>query len=305
VDTLANGSYTVKVGFKDAYDAGEGEDTFTVDRVSPSVKAVNITGAVPKIFKYKASGVGNSLPLTAQVTAADGADTSVAWSVEGPATVDKDGRVTFTGAEGIVMVTAISGFDESVKSRPVAIRVAKNVTGIRTPLKAYFVKRGGSLTIPLALDDSSKKGLITPIHTALTFKSSNAKALTVTKAGKGFVKIKASSNVKKATKVRLSVTAASGKKKTVTVYVVPKSAKAKKLRVTGYKTKMKVGQTRQLKVSVSPAKATGISVTYKSSKQSGLHVDKAGKIIALAKGRYTVTVKAGGKKVKTKKIIVR
>jgi uncharacterized protein YjdB len=58
-------------------------------------------------------------------------------------------------------------------------------------------------------------------------------------------------------------------------------------------------------LTLSPAKATGVKVTYKSSKKSGLYVDKAGKIVALKKGKYTVTIKAAGKKVKTKKITVR
>jgi arabinogalactan endo-1,4-beta-galactosidase len=101
------------------------------------------------------------------------------------------------------------------------------------------------------------------------------------------------------------VTAADGLSKKIAVYVTPKKLGVKKLRISGYKTKMKVGAVRQIKVRVSPARATGLAVTYRSSNPSGLYVDKAGKIVALKKGKYTVTVRAGGKKVKTKRITVR
>jgi hypothetical protein len=251
------------------------------------------------MFKYKAGGVGNTLQLGASVDAANGASATVAWSASGPARVDASGLVTFTGAEGTVVITASSTFDAS-KSASVAIKAVKNVTGIRLPLKTYYIQKGKSMKLQIVLDDSTKKNLTVPIASALTFASSNKKVLTVDKKGK----IKAKS-VKKKTKVKVTVTAASGTRKIVNIYVVPKKANLKKLKVSGYKTKMKVGQVKQLKVSVQPAGTTGLNVTYKSSKKSGLYVDKAGKIVALKKGKYTVTVKAGGRKATTKKITVK
>jgi uncharacterized protein YjdB len=49
---------------------------------------------------------------------------------------------------------------------------------------------------------------------------------------------------------------------------------------------------------LTPSAATNISVSFKSSKPAGLHVDAAGRMSARAKGRYTVTVKAGRKSVR-------
>jgi arabinogalactan endo-1,4-beta-galactosidase len=62
--------------------------------------------------------------------------------------------------------------------------------------------------------------------------------------------------------------------------------------------KMKVGAMYQLKIKLKKATATGVKVTFKSSKGSVIRVDKAGKLFALKKGKATITVKAGKKKVK-------
>jgi uncharacterized protein YjdB len=255
------------------------------------------------LFRYKASGAGNTLQLSAAVLPQDATDRSLGWQSSNSliASVDANGLVKFSGTEGAVDITA-SAAGGSGASASLTIRVAKNVTGIRTPLKAYYIQKGKSLTLPLALDDSSKKDLTKPLATALEFSSSNPKVLTVDKKTG---RVKAAKKVKRAVKVTVTVTAPSGVKKKIPVYVVPKATKLQKVKVSGYKTKMKVGALGQLKVSATPAKATGLAVTFKSSKASGLYVDKAGKLVALKKGKYTVTVRMGGKKVKTKKITVK
>jgi hypothetical protein len=274
----ADTDYDFKVSAFNA--AGEGEGAQIGARTAPDapppappahpapfVNGVSISGAV-SVYAYKAGLAQNTLRLYANVSVTEGASTEVSWGAAGPASIDGSGLVAFSGAEGLVTVTLTSQSD-TAKSDSVSIRVVKNVTGIRTPLKAYYVQRGKKLTIPIALDDSSAKTLAKPLKSALTFKSSNTKVLTVDKKGQ----VKANKKVKLKTRVKVRVTAANGKGKTITVYVVPKAAKLKKLMVSGYKTKMKVGQTGQLKLKLSPAKATGVKVTYKSSKKSGLYVD--------------------------------
>jgi uncharacterized protein YjdB len=298
VDSLPNGTHEIRVSFADAYKSGEGLGRFTVRRPGPAVSSVGVTGDV-STFRYKAGGVGNTRQLEAAVSVTGGASGAVKWSASGPATVSGNGLVTFGGAEGVALITATSAYDAS-KSKTVGIRVVMNVTAIRTPLKAYYVKKGRSLTLPIALDDATKANPPKPIVSELKFTSSDPKALTVDKKGK----VKAKS-VKKRTKVRVTVTAADGLRKNITVYVTPKAKKAKKIKLSGYKKKMKVGATSRIKVKVSPGKATGLAVKFKSSKPSGLYVDKAGKVIALKKGKYKVTVRAGGKKARTRTIVVR
>jgi hypothetical protein len=95
---------------------------------------------------------------------------------------------------------------------------------------------------------------------------------------------------------------AGGKTAKVKVTVVAKRSAAKVSKVTarGVPATMKVGQTAWASARHRPAKATGVKVTYKSSRPAIARVDKAGRLVALAPGSTTVTVKAGGKSAKVK-----
>jgi hypothetical protein len=208
--------------------------------------------------------------------------------------VDGDGLVTFNGAEGEVRIKATAA-DGSGMFAEQTIKVAKNVTGIRTPLTKVFLQRGKGMTLPVVLDDSSAPDKT--VSSKLTWVSSNPKVLTVSASGA----VKAASSVKKKTAVKVTVTAANGKSLTVAVTVVPKAEKLKGISVKAPKT-MKVGGMVQLGVKLKKASATGVSVTYKATPGSVIRVDKAGKLFALKKGKATVVVKAGGKSVK--KVIV-
>jgi hypothetical protein len=294
VFTMPANAATVTANYKDDPNAGPGgSDT------APAVSGVTIFGA-PSVFKYQLGGKNNTVQLTASVAASGGAPTGATWRASGPASVSDTGLVTFQTAEGTAVITATATAD-ATKFASVSIKVARNVTGIRAPFKTYYMQKGKSLTMAIALDDASAKNYGKALSSALSFKSSNTKVLTVD--GKG--KLSANKSVKKKTKVTVTVTAADGKAQKFTVYVVPKATKLKKLKASGYKTSMKVGATGQIKIAASPASATGLSVSFKSSKPGGLYVDKAGKLVALKKGKYTVTIKAGGKSVKTKKITVK
>ncbi|MEA5119317.1 MAG: Ig-like domain-containing protein, partial [Propionicimonas sp.] len=129
---------------------------------------------------------------------------------------------------------------------------------------------------------------------AATWKSSNTKVATVTKDGK----VKA----KKPGTATITVTStkanAAGKKVTakVKVTVVKKKPKAKVTKVSASVPKtMAVGKTAYITGKYSSAKATGIKVTYKSSKTKVATIDKVGRIQAKAKGTVKITVRAGSK----------
>jgi len=80
------------------------------------------------------------------------------------------------------------------------------------------------------------------------------------------------------------------------VYVVTKAVKIKSLTITpGKATGLLVGRTMQVKATVKPTKATGIVPTFASSNKAVATIDRAGVITALAKGKTTITVKAGSK----------
>jgi uncharacterized protein YjdB len=281
---------------------GDGDDSGPSPAPAPGsvkVQSLKITGA-PKLFRYKASGKGNTLQLKAVASPSNAANKAVTWRSGSPtlATVDQKGRVKFKGGEGIVTITATAK-DGSRCYAIAAIKVARNVTKIRTVHKKLYIKRGKKLKLPVALDDKTKPGK--KITSRLKWKSSKPKVLKVTKTGV----IKASKKVKKRTKVKVSVTAYNGKKLTWTVYVVPKAKKLKKATVKfPKKARMKKGKFYQIKVKLKSSKATGVNITFKSSKPKVIYVDKAGRLWAKKKGKATITVKVGKKKYK-KKIRVR
>jgi uncharacterized protein YjdB len=289
-------TYTVNIsGFKDvaknemaAVTTGHTFTTMASPKIT--VASVTITGA-PAKFAYKSVG-NNTLQLSANVLPANATNKTVTWKSSNPkiAMVNTTGLVTFVGAEGSVIITA-TATDGSGKLAQVTINSVKNVTGIRTPLSTVYIKKGTkNFVLPVVLDDSTNKKVA--VTSKLTWKSSNTKAVTV-KNGK----ITAAKNLKKKTTVKITVTAANGKSKVIKVIVVPKAMKLKKVTAKmPKKNAMKAGATYQLKVKLSSASATGVSVTFKSSKASVLKVDKAGKLIALKKGTAKITITAGGKK---------
>jgi hypothetical protein len=263
------------------------------------VASVAVTGGAGA-FRYKASKKGNTMQLGVAVLPADAADRRVTWRTSNAkvATVNAAGLVTFKGKEGVVTITATAA-DGSGKYAARVIKVSKNVTKMRTPVKKVYIQRGKSLTLPVALDDKTAPKLT--VASRLTWKSSKPKVLKVSAKGK----IKAAKKVKKKTKVTVTATAYNGKKLKFTVYVVPKAKKLTSARVTWpKKARLKKGKTYQIKIKLRPATATGVKVTFKSSKKKVLTVDKAGKLVAKKKGKATVTVKVGRKTYK-KKITVR
>jgi uncharacterized protein YjdB len=146
------------------------------------------------------------------------------------------------------------------------------------------------MTLPVVLDDSSEPRA--SVKSKLTWVSSNPAALKVSASGK----ITADKKLKKKTNVTVTVKAANGKSLPIKVTIVPKAVKLSKV-TAKFPKSMKVGSMKQLSVKLNKATATGVSVTFSSSKGKVVSVDKAGRLIALAKGKATITIKAGGRKV--------
>jgi uncharacterized protein YjdB len=205
----------------------------------------------------------------------------------GKATVGADGKLTGT-VEGTVTLTATSKTDPT-KFITIKTLIAKNVTAVRSPVKTLYLVKGKTLSPPVSFDGKDAKGKAWGYgQTAkLTYKSSNTSVATVNASG--------IITAKKTGTVKITATALNGKKITVTVKVVKKALKLKKVALTKPPKSLKVGKTAVLKVKLTPAKATGIKVTFKSSKPSVIKVDKSGKLYAVKKGTAKITVKAGGK----------
>jgi hypothetical protein len=229
----------------------------------------------------------------------------VIWEVlpKSHATVSRAGSntavITFKNKEGIVRIRGKLKVAPNIY-KEVEVKLVRNVTVIKTPLKKYYISKKKSLTIPVVLYDNTNKLLKGGVKSKLTWKSSNPKVLKVNSKGK----IKAAKKIKKRKKVIITVTAASGIKKKIRVYVVPKVKKLRKIKVKFPKS-LKRNKRKQLSIKLYSSTATNLRVKFKSSKSSGLYVDKAGLLIAKKKGRYTIKVKVGSKKVKSKKIRVK
>jgi hypothetical protein len=252
------------------------------------VSSVNITGA-PEKFAYKASGKNNTLSLSVNVSAAT--NMGVTWSSSSPAiaTVDQNGLVTFKGAEGPVIITAGAN-DGSNISHSVTITAYKNVGAPVTTLKTIYLTKGKSYTPPIVMYDGGAE-----VKAKIAWKTSDAKTA---KVNKSTGKITVPKKPKK-TKATITGTTLGGKKIVIKVNIAKKSLKLKKATIKAPK-KLKPKKTGKITVKLVQSKATNISIIFKSSKASGLYVNKVGKITAKKKGNYTVTVSAGGKKYKVK-----
>jgi uncharacterized repeat protein (TIGR02543 family) len=238
---------------------------------------------------------GQSISLPKSVRFGDGHESDVTWEAgaagdTGKASVDADGNLGGK-EEGTVTLTATSKTDPTKKTI-IKITIAKNVTAVRTPVKTLCLVKGKTLTPPVAFDgeDVTGKAWAYGETAKLTWKSSKTSVATVNPTtGK--------ITAKKVGTAKITATALNGKAKvTFTVKVVKKGLNLKKIALTKPPKSLKKGKTAVLKVKLSSVKATGVKVTFKSSKPSVLKVDKAGKLYATGKGKAKITIKAGGKR---------
>jgi uncharacterized repeat protein (TIGR02543 family) len=180
-----------------------------------------------------------------------------------------------------------NGYENNVKADDESIQNENgNATAIRSPLNTLYLKKGNTITPPVAFDGKAWSYGQTA---KLTWTSGNPKVATVNKTtGKITAK-----NVGTA---KITATVLNGKAKiTFTVKVVKKALKLKKVAFIKPPKSLAVGKTKILKVKLTSPKATDLNITFKSSKPSVIQVDKAGKLYALKKGTAKITVKAGGK----------
>jgi uncharacterized protein YjdB len=184
---------------------------------------------------------------------------------------------------GKVTITVKSVATPTV-SKVIAITVVAKTTVIRTPLIRINLVKKKSVTLPVSVEAVGGKA-------KLTYKSSKTSIVSVNS--------KAKITGKKLGGATVTITADSGKNLKVFVKVVKKAVKIKKVKATVAKT-LKVGKTALIKVKLTKSTTTDNLVKFKSSKISGLTVNKAGKVTAKKKGKYTVTVKVGKKSTKVK-----
>jgi len=159
-------------------------------------------------------------------------------------------------------------------------------TGVKTVPKLYLVA-GKSVTLP---------GVVQPLgarNPDVVWTSTNPAVVKVDASGK--VTAGAKAGGKNATVTVTSVDG--GFSANCKVYVVKKASKVKSFKVPASGiTGLVVGQTMQvMPTSLKPSKATNVVPVFASSDVSVAVIDKAGVVTALAPGKTTIMVKAGGK----------
>jgi uncharacterized repeat protein (TIGR02543 family) len=254
---------------------------------------------IPAAKTPTAPGGSSKLPMT--ITFPDGKSANVTWTAgaagdTGKASVDSKGNVTGV-SEGKVTLTA-KATDGSGKTHKVTVIIAKNVTKVRTPLTKVCLAKGKAWTPAVCADSVNPKTKKADTSAKLTWRSSKPAVAAVNETtGK--------ITPKKPGKATITATSLNGKsKRAITVTVAAKATALKKFALSGAPKSLKAGKTAQLKLKLTPSKATNPAVKFKSSAPKVVSVDKAGKLTALKKGKAKITVTAGKKKV-TKTVTVK
>lgn len=206
----------------------------------------------------------------------DGAATGgVSWhsSDTRVAIVDENGVVTGLDAgTATITATAIEGMTASC-----TVTVQAVVRQLRVPQKTFYVVKGKTLTVPVAV---TVQGGPKP---TVEWSSADTAIATVDAGGK----------VRAVGKGKTTLTAAAGGQSVqFTVQVLGKKTAVKKLKISGAKT-VTVGSPKALTVKLEPAKATGAVVKWKSSNSKVVAVDAAGTLTAKKEGSVKITASVG------------
>ena len=166
---------------------------------------------------------------------------------------------------------------KKVTTKPVTVKVA--VTKVKLNKNNAELKVGGTVTLKATVNPSNAT------YKTVSWKTSNSKIATVSK---GKVTAKGIGTA--------TITAtADGKKATCKVTVTAKDVAVTEVKLDRSECTLKEGDTTELKATVSPENAINKTVTWESSDESIVTVDKNGKITAKSAGKATITAKAGDK----------
>ena len=181
-------------------------------------------------------------------------------------------------------------FEKGTQERECAVCGKKDIITVKK-LSPQIKVSAKKLTVTAGKTVAGPKVTFAKGDSIVKWKSANTSIASVNKKGK--------ITGKKAGKTKITVTLKSKKTATITVTVTKKKIPTTSLKVNKKTLQLKKGKNYQLKVTVKPAGTTD-KLSYKSSNTKVATVSSSGKIKAKKKGKATITITSGKKKVTCK-----
>lgn len=260
-----------------------------------SIQAEAAGGSLKKITISKKATVYAGAKKKLKVTKAPkAAKATVKWSSSDKkiARVNKNGVVTGVKA-GTATITATAGSGKNRKTASCKVTVKKAVRVRKVSITAPTRNLTAGDQVKLKATVKPKKATTKKLQ----YSSSNKEVATV--SSKGLITAKSAGTAK----ITAKATDGSGKKASLTILVAAKPAASKpntakpevkvsELKAESLEITLNAGETRDLKISVSPADATNKKLEYTSSDEDAVSVSQEGVITAKAQGSSVITAKA-------------
>ncbi len=192
-------------------------------------------------------------------------------------------------ASALVFALACSSLTNASTVEAASKVTIKKVTVKAPSGKTCILAKGKSVSLTATVSGSPKK-TVAKKYQAVTYKSADTKIASVTK--KGLVK------GRKVGKTTIKVTSKKNKKKSASIKVIVKKNPVKKITLKTKSASLSVGETANIKASISPSKQVSKKLSYKSSNKKVATVSAKGKVTAKGEGSAKITVSAtdGSKK---------
>lgn len=253
-------------------------------------KGIPVTSIVFDKTSVTLTGVGSTAIVTASVNPSDATDKTIKWktSDSSVAKIQVSGnKYRFTAlklGETTYTATATNG-----KSATITVKVvAQKATGISLNKNTVTLSGKGKTTTLSATvkpDNTTDK--------AVKWETSDKKVATVSSSGK----------VTAVDNGTATITAKTSNGKTATCKIVVSEVKAKSIELNKSSVSLSVGETQNIKATVSPSNSTD-EVAWSTSDKNIATVSSSGKITAKKAGSCTVTAKTTSGKTDKVKVTV-
>ncbi|WP_169923806.1 glycoside hydrolase family 3 C-terminal domain-containing protein [Propionicimonas paludicola] len=279
-----------------------------IDQATSAVTTA-LSGLVLKPVPVNTGVLRNATSVAGTMSNADDRYTAASWATLQQALTNARQVADDSSATQDDVDEAVSSLNAAIaglvlnppKEVEVPVVVPPTVTKLTLNQVQARVVKGKTLDLDEAVDYAD--GLPSAYSGKVIWTSSNTKVATVSSRGEVTGKGSGSATI---TATTIDKTAA-GKTLSVkiTVNVVGSKPKSKVTSITASVPKtMTVGQVAFAGARYASSKATGVKVTYSSSRYAVVDVDRVGRLTAVGKGTVTITIKAGGK-TKTWKVTVK